>query len=420
MNSPRRQLDQDGPRQRHLVLVDNGRTAMRASPLAEALLCIRCGACLNACPIFREIGGHAYVNLHGESTIYPGPIGSIVSPGLLGQANYGHLARASTLCGACQEACPVDINLPKLLLRTRAGGLKIDHQPAQGPRALAIGLRLYAWLATDPRRFALSQRLAAALTGILSPHKKWVRLPAFTGWGTSRHLLKPAARPFRAQWGQEIASTSGPTLQDTPTRIPPIIDLDTQEVTADKETPFKGPLMDRQALIEQFQSELTALGGTATLCEEKDLAAELLIYLRARQVTSLMSWEAAQLPDGLLTALTDGGIRIISQLQTADPEKTNPRFGLTGALAAIAETGTLALDSGTGRPLETSLVPEVHIAVLHSEAIYQSLTQVLRLRKVREASSVVLISGPSRTADIEMTLTIGVHGPTEVHVFCIK
>src|SRR6476659_7873213 len=99
---------------RHLILLDNGRTRLRHSPLKESLYCIRCGACLNACPVFREIGGHAY---HSP---YSGPIGSVISAGLFG-SEFVPLAQASSLCGACREACPVDIDLPKLLTRVRAG-----------------------------------------------------------------------------------------------------------------------------------------------------------------------------------------------------------------------------------------------------------------------------------------------------------
>jgi L-lactate dehydrogenase complex protein LldG len=93
---------------------------------------------------------------------------------------------------------------------------------------------------------------------------------------------------------------------------------------------------------------------------------------------------------------------------------------LTGALAGVAETGTLVLPSGAGRPQTASLLPEVHIAILKAEDIYETLQEVLELREVHQASVVDLISGPSRTADIEMTLTIGVHGPREVHVFCVE
>src|SRR6266540_4042203 len=99
---------------RHIIILDNGRSKLRNSPLRESLYCIRCGACLNACPVFRELGGHAY------GSVYPGPIGSVISAGLFG-SEFVPLAQASSLCGACKDACPVDIDLPKLLTRVRAG-----------------------------------------------------------------------------------------------------------------------------------------------------------------------------------------------------------------------------------------------------------------------------------------------------------
>ena len=128
VQSARRPADGEGPNERHVILVDNGRLQMRQSPMAEALLCIRCGACLNACPVYREIGGHSY------GSIYPGPIGSVIAPALFGMAAFGHLARASTLCGACREACPIDIDLPRLLLEVRAR----DHRcRTEGPPRMA-------------------------------------------------------------------------------------------------------------------------------------------------------------------------------------------------------------------------------------------------------------------------------------------
>jgi L-lactate dehydrogenase complex protein LldF len=90
---------------RHLIILDNGRSKLRNSPLKESLYCIRCGACLNACPVFRELSGHAYIGRDLSIAPYPGPIGSVISPGLLGE-NYVQLAQASSLCGACKDACP--------------------------------------------------------------------------------------------------------------------------------------------------------------------------------------------------------------------------------------------------------------------------------------------------------------------------
>src|SRR5687767_12216372 len=117
--------------QRHFIILDNGRTGLRNSPLKESLYCIRCGACLNACPVFREIGGHGY------QSVYPGPIGSVISAGFFG-SDFVPLAQASSLCGACKDACPVDIDLPKLLTRVRAGQSPVSS--LQGPAANNGGL----------------------------------------------------------------------------------------------------------------------------------------------------------------------------------------------------------------------------------------------------------------------------------------
>jgi L-lactate dehydrogenase complex protein LldF len=194
--------------QKHLIIVDNGRSRLRDSQLREILYCIRCGACLNACPVFREIGGHAYLGADGSIAPYPGPIGSVVSPGLLGE-NFVQLAQASSLCGACKDACPVDIDLPKLLTRVRAGAAS-DHlsvasgQAAAGlPTPVRFGLQMYTRLATRPGLFALSQRLAGLGARLVSPISFWMKFPAFTGWGYSKDFPRPAVKPFRARW-QEI------------------------------------------------------------------------------------------------------------------------------------------------------------------------------------------------------------------------
>ena len=196
---------QGSPRQRHLVLLDNGRSRISASPLAEALYCIRCGACLNTCPIFREIGGHAYVNTSGEGSPYPGPIGAVLSTALFGAEGYGHLARASTLCGACKDACPVDIDLPGMLLRVRAGKVSEAAQAQAEPNppaVLALGLRAFTWMATSPRRFALAQRMAGIFSRPIAPGG-WIKTPRFTGWGYSKDFPRPARRPLRDRFNNQ-------------------------------------------------------------------------------------------------------------------------------------------------------------------------------------------------------------------------
>lgn len=163
---------------------------------------------------------------------------------------------------------------------------------------------------------------------------------------------------------------------------------------------------------ERFGEELTAVGGKFVRCSPGELPGRILEILRERGIGAIQAWEDSTLPQGLTEALRIANIDIVYE---PDP---SIRAGLTGASAAIAETGSLLLCESQGRPLTASLLPEVHIAVIHEEDVRDNLPQVLNLQEVREAPAAVIITGPSRTADIEMTLTIGVHGPGEVHVFC--
>jgi L-lactate dehydrogenase complex protein LldF len=398
------------PKQRHLVLLDNGRQAIRKSALSEVLYCIRCGACLNACPVFQEIGGHAYVNVHGENTPYSGPIGSVLSPALFGQSEFGNLARASSLCGACKEACPVDIDLPKLLLRVRAGKASLFPEGRQIPNApgsLSFGLRLFTWLATNPARFALAQRAAGLISYLIAPSSQWIRLPAFTGWGFSKDFPRPARQPFR----DRISSRKASAVHDENARLEVKLEIPQTSIPSQSPPPLPAILND-DALLERFVNELNTIGGSFAKVQLPELAEQLLAFFHQRGISSIMAWDDSFMPAGILNSLREAGIQIIPEVNS------EVRVGLTGALAGIAETGSIVLFDGPGHPLITSLLPDIHIACIRRTDIYPSLADVLTLRQIKEAPLAVIISGPSRTADIEMSLTIGVHGPLELHVFC--
>lgn len=181
----------DGPDQLHVVIVDNGRSRLLGSDLAEILYCVRCGACLNICPVYRHIGGHAY------GSVYPGPVGSVVTPGLMGLDQWSELPHASTLCGACRDVCPVRIDLPHLLLKLRERGVAEDRAPFW----LRIGMRVFSAVATRPWLYAWLGRMAATL-GAAAGHEGWLtRLPGpLSGWTTSRDFPVPAKRSFTALW----------------------------------------------------------------------------------------------------------------------------------------------------------------------------------------------------------------------------
>jgi len=164
---PRQPHEPDGPREMHVILLDNGRSELYLrQQFREALRCIRCGACLNACPVYRVIGGHSY-----RST-YSGPIGAVLTPHYNGFARYQHLAAASSLCGACSSVCPVQIDLPHLLLENRwlAAAAKTS-------RLEQAALRTYAWMMSGPARLRWVGKLARALRPVLKLWPASQRVP---------------------------------------------------------------------------------------------------------------------------------------------------------------------------------------------------------------------------------------------------
>ncbi len=148
-------------------------------------------------------------------------------------------------------------------------------------------------------------------------------------------------------------------------------------------------------------------------CKPEQAAESIAELLKSLEIDVVQSWEKESLPAGISERLSQAGIQVQS-----DPDP-GIRAGLTGALAGIAETGSLVLAGGPGRPMTASLLPELHIAVLRAKDICENLALALSLSQLQAANCAVLITGPSRTADIEMTLTIGVHGPGRLVVYCL-
>jgi L-lactate dehydrogenase complex protein LldF len=387
--------------QRHLIILDNGRARLRNSPLKESLYCIRCGACLNACPVFRELSGHAYIGKDLSIAPYPGPIGSVISPGLLGE-NYVQLAQACSLCGACKEVCPVDIDLPQLLTRVRAGAASITNyqspitnEGAGLSPSTKLFLRIFARAATRPWLFALSQKFASLGTFLLAPFSQWIRMPAFTGWGLSKDFPRFAGKTFRERY-QENEELGIRKLRNQPNS--PITNY---QSPASRSAAFHSttvPLAD-----VRFTTELTALGGHVVSTENPTQA--VIEFLNSRGVNKI-HLEPNTLDENLLRETN------IEFTDAPDPQIT---VGVTNAICGLADTGSILIVDGSGDPLKASLLPEIHIAVLKSSNILPSLPDAMPL--VKNTSAAVFITGPSRTADIEMTLTIGVHGPKEIHVF---
>lgn len=380
--------------QRHLVLLDNGRTLIRNSPLRESLYCIRCGSCLNACPVFREIGGHAYVSP------YSGPIGSVISAGFFG-SDFTHLAQASSLCGACKEACPVDIDLPKLLSRVRAGQIPVSSKQSSvvshGLSTMGrLFMQIFSMVAPHPRLFALAQKLAALGTRLISPFSDYVPLPAFTGWGYSKDLPRFAGKTFRDRWNSLPRDTRKQVDRHAGKQI-------IEEITKELVT------LDASEHVSLFTQELAKVGGNVTRIDKASLTDQVIQFLRSREV------DAIHLEPNLLDepAFSNAGITVS---HAPDPAL---RAGVTKAICGLADTGSILVADGDGYPLHASLLPRIHIAVLHVSDLLPSLPDALALPFIRQSCSAAVITGPSRTADIEMSLTIGMHGPGELHVFLV-
>lgn len=198
----------DGPQEFHLVLVDNGRTAVLSDADGrDALNCIRCSACLNVCPVYERAGGHAY------GSVYPGPIGAILSPQLTGIEDNASLPYASSLCGACYDVCPVKIDIPTILVHLRAEHTEIHAEEHRAPGTEAAVMRAAAWVMSNPTRWTLALR--SARLGRLLGRRRGVigkvPLPVAAQWTATRDLTRPPTQTFRDWWANEHETAAGGT-----------------------------------------------------------------------------------------------------------------------------------------------------------------------------------------------------------------
>jgi len=201
LSGPRRAEEIDGPDELYVVLLDNGRTRLLPDKeKRQTLFCIRCGACLNTCPVYRKIGGHSF------PWVYSGPIGAILTPQFMGVAHEPALPFASSLCGACGEVCPVKIDIPKILLDLRSEVKKSETREKQN-RLEKFAFRAFAWLMTHPRIYEMAGRIAGAMAP--SADGKWIssvpplmNAPPVRAWLRERDLPPPPPRSFREMWRQ--------------------------------------------------------------------------------------------------------------------------------------------------------------------------------------------------------------------------
>jgi L-lactate dehydrogenase complex protein LldG len=246
---------------------------------------------------------------------------------------------------------------------------------------------MYTRLATHPKLYAVSQKFASLGSYLLSPRSQWMRLPAFTGWGLSKDMPRFAGKTFRERFKESGTRDLG-------------IGSLTHSTSQDEQHSNLSTFQPAFAPVEQFTKELSALSGH--VYQTKNPTQSIIEFLVSRNIQKILL-EPNTLDESLLQK---AGIEFTYE--------TDPQIlvGVTNAICGLADTGSVLEADGA---LYASLLPEIHIAILKSKDILPSLSDAMDL--VKDKNSAVFITGPSRTADIEMTLTIGVHGPKEIHVF---
>ncbi len=424
----------DGPSEFHLVLLDNGRTAALADEVGrQALRCIRCSACLNVCPVYARVGGHAY------ESVYPGPIGAILTPQLKGMEEAGSLPYASSLCGACAEVCPVKIEIPRLLTHLRAR--ERDEAGSLDPELLSMK-GLYS-VFSSRERYERAQKLARAAARPLVRRGRITRAPGpLSGWTASRDLPAPAAESFRDWWRR----TRGASPARSPVTAPPA----PPRPAARAELPPGDGLPAREAVLARIRA---AVAGAQAPGErprdyriEDSRSREEIVALFAERVAEYRATVQRAEGDGGVAALVEGicsqhgverlgvapglpaewrpaGVELVEDEALSAAELDQLGGALTGCAVAIAETGSFVLDGGAGQGRRAlSLVPDLHVCVVREEQVVGLVPEaVARLESsVREGLPLTFVSGPSATSDIELNRVEGVHGPRILHVLLVS
>ncbi len=437
----------DGPQNFHVVLIDNGRSSALGDRVGrEALRCIRCAACLNVCPVYEQVGGHAY------GSVYPGPIGAILTP-QLNHVTSDHVAKslpyASTLCGACFDACPVRIDIPKLLVHLRGEVVNSDRSTLPTTQE-QVGMRAAAWMFARPSRLRALTDLGARLKKFAG--KGNIPLPGWlSGWSRFRSVPLPQSDSFATWWKKERGGPVSPRharrsrslTRAEHTRVEPhaagmraestgvttshadpreIIlssvkfanrSVDTSNlVSRDYRRPARSTVPD---VLEHFAERVGDYQAVVSVTTPANLPAAISAALAARGSTSVVTAYGA--PSEWLSlfeghAVVDDGTLEMSKINGADAV-------VTGCTAGIAETGTVVLncEPNEGRRIIT-LLPDHHVVVIREDQIVPDVPDVIHLLDPLRPQT--WISGPSATSDIELSRVEGVHGPRKLDVIIVR
>jgi L-lactate dehydrogenase complex protein LldF len=372
----------DGPEELHVVLLDAGRSALRGSAYEEALHCIRCGACLYACPVYRQTGGHAY------GTAYSGPIGAVLTPALEQHSpETSGLPWMSSLCGACTEACPVKIPLDRQLVTLRADAERAD--PHRGEAAL---FEAWSRLWSRPAGYRATAKtagkaLSPMLARLVGGSDGWVgRVPfPFAGWTSTRDARAPAAVPFHERW-RTARGQAPPSRGAAPVEA---------SRPAEEPAPVAAQPTSTPSSIYEFARRFEELDGRTHTTESLDAARELANEIIGQ--ASVAKWADDPL-DGI---------------GTAEAPPLDAAVSVIHADVAVGETGQVGWRHTAGRPRAAGVLPPRQVILLDQADVVPTLEEAVR--KVG-TGSVVLVAGPSRTADIEQRVIRGMHAPREIDV----
>ena len=418
----------DGPQAFHLILLDNGRTDVLSDTVGrQALRCIRCSACLNVCPVYERTGGRAY------GSVYPGPIGAILTPQLRGinvhavDAQTASLPYASSLCGACFEVCPVRIDIPEVLVHLRGQVVRQSEATHRLPTAEAVVMRAAAWTLATPRRLGLAER-AAGLGGRILGRKG--DAAAIAGTWSGGRLVREArpqgacprvvpclVAPHRRRGGRLMA---GSPEAGRPSDARESVLARIRESLADRPSAVAIPRDYELALppgadvTALFVERVSDYRATVHRTMVAGLPAMIAAVLRARGATRLAV--PARVPDAWLSAADVERVGDDPPLSYAALDALEGV--ITGCAVAVAETGTIVLDAGPDQGRRVlSLLPDLHVCVVTASQVVGTVPEALaRLQPTRPQT---WISGPSATSDIELQRVEGVHGPRTLDVILV-
>ncbi len=464
--------DGDGPKNFHLILIDNGRSEALRDPVGrEVLRCIRCSACLNVCPVYERAGGHAY------GSTYPGPIGAVLVPqirrGSIGELEKS-LPYASSLCGACYEVCPVKIDIPKLLVELRSQSVDSARNAGSISGEKVLMESVYAAF-KNPTLFRNSLEIARKGAALIGKRTINVAPPPLSAWTKGRSLPTPVGPSFRdwmkenhpenivrgpkskkrssssrsalgslramAKFGFNLSkgipnlapqdsaketkqttgdqgrstSVAGVTIDDFTYPINQIIGAGFQKPTAPLNSYNKAGVLSHDEVIELFIDRTIDYKATITRCSEAELPQTIDALIAKNSTTTVV------ISKDFDEALLGERARTISSLDDNLTYDTLDKINtvVTTTAVAVATSGTIILDGGKGQGRRAiSLIVDHHIALVYEDQIVEVLPEAIS--RINHRAPQTWISGPSATSDIELERVEGVHGPRKLDVIVVE